>query len=99
MEEIFSNFISSFSSIKTVEKKFNYTHVPNNKGASSNSNNEDLKMISIHPDFVEVLKTPTFKSELFNFIPRSVIIENMYARSYKNYGCVIEELGTKDDNT
>ena len=56
-------------------------------------------MISIHPDFVEVVRNPTCKNEFFNLIPRSVVIENLYAKSLKNIGCVIEELETKDDNT
>ena len=75
------------------------TQVTKNKGATSNNNKEDLKMISIHPNFVEVIKDPTCKNEFFNLIPRSIITENMHAKSLKNFGCVIEELGTKDDNT
>ena len=56
-------------------------------------------MISIHPNFVEVIKDPACKNEFFNLVPRRIVIENFYAKSLRNVGCVIEELGTKDDNT
>ena len=69
------------------------------KGAtSSNSNNGDLKMISVRPDFVEVIRDPFWKNEIFEFIPRSVVIENIYAKSLKDSKCLIEELD-KDDKT
>ena len=93
----------AFSSAKTIEetpvKIGKTTQVTKNKGTTSNSNKEDLKMISIHPDFVEVMKDPTCKNEFFNLTPRSITIENMHAKSLKNIGCVIDELETKDDNT
>ena len=75
------------------------TQVTKNKGAtSSNNNKEDLKMISIHPDFVEVIRDPFCKNEFFKFIPRSVVIENLYAKSLRDSKCLIEELD-KDDKT
>ena len=66
------------------------TQVTKNKGATSNNNKEDLKMISIHPNFVEVIKDPTCKNEFFKLVPRSIVIENLYAKSLKNYKCLIE---------
>ena len=104
LEEIFRNLGSTFPSVKTIEKtptskNWKSKHVSKNKGAASSSNNEDLKMISVHPDFAELIKKPTCKSEFFIFIPRSMIIENMHARSLRNYGCVIEEWETEEDNT
>jgi hypothetical protein len=103
LEEIFSNLSSAFSSIKTTEKTpikiGRITQVTKNKGATSNNNKEDLKMISIHPDFVEVIKDPTCKNEFFNIVPRGIVIENLYARSLKNNKCLIEELEIKDDNS
>ena len=56
-------------------------------------------MISIHLDFVEVIRGPTCKNEPFKLVPRSIIIENLYSKSFKNSKCFIEELETKDDNT
>ena len=56
-------------------------------------------MISIHPDFVEVIKDPTCKNEFFKLVPRSIVIEKFYAKSLKNSKCLAEELETKDDNT
>ena len=53
-------------------------------------------MIGIHPDFVEVIRDPFCKNEIFEFIPRSVFIENLYAKSLKDSKCLIEELD-KDD--
>ena len=55
-------------------------------------------MISIHPDFVEVIKDPFCKDEIFKFIPRSVVIENLYVKSLRDSKCLIEELD-KDDKT
>ena len=55
-------------------------------------------MISIHPDFVEVIRNPLGKNEFFEYFPRSIIIENLYAKSLKEYKCLIEELD-KDDKT
>ena len=102
LEEIFSNLSTAFSSTKTIEKTpvkiSKITQVTKNKGATSNSNKEDLKMISIHPDFVEVLRDPFGKNEFFKFVPRSVVIENLHAKSLKNSKCLVEELN-KDDKT
>ena len=58
LEEIFSNLSTALASAKTIEKtpvkSGKVTQVTRNKGAtSSNGNKGDLKMISIHPDFVE----------------------------------------------
>ena len=70
-----------------------------NKGATSSiSNNEDLKMISVHPDFFDVLRDPFCKNEIFKFTPRSIAIEGLYAKSLKDSKCLIEELD-KDDKT
>ena len=55
-------------------------------------------MISIHPDFVEVRRDPFCKNEFFKFIPRSIVIEDLYAKSLKHSKCLIEELD-KDDKT
>ena len=55
-------------------------------------------MISIHPDFVEVIRDPFCKNEIFKFIPRSVSIESLYVKSFKDSKCLIEELD-KDDKT
>ena len=83
-----------FSSAKTIEKTSikvgKITQVTKNKGATSNSNKEDLKMISIHPDFLEVIRDPTCKKKFFKLVPRSIVIENVYAKSLKNYKCLIE---------
>ena len=55
-------------------------------------------MISIHPHFVEMIRDPFCKNEIFEFIPRSVVIENLYAKSLRDSKCLIEELD-KDDKT
>ena len=102
-EEIFSNLSTAFASAKTIEKTpikiGKTTQVTKNKGAtSSNNNKEDLKMISIHPDFVEDIRDPLGKNEFFKLIPSSIVIENLYAKSLKSPKCLIEELD-KDDKT
>ena len=55
-------------------------------------------MISVHPDFVEVIRDLFCKNEIFEFIPRSIVIENLYAKSLKDSKCLIEELD-KDGKT
>ena len=103
LEEIFSNLNTAFASARTIEKTpvkiGKTTHVTKRKGAtSSNNSKEELKMISIQPDFVEVIREPFDKNEFFEFVPRSIVIENIYAKSLKNSKCLIEELD-KDDKT
>ena len=100
LEEIFSNLSTTYASAKTIEKTpikiSKTTQVTKSKGATSSK--EDLKMISIHPDFVEVIRDPFGKNEFFKLVPRSIVIENLYAKSLKNSKCLIEELD-KDDKT
>ena len=55
-------------------------------------------MTSIHPDFVEIIRDPFCKNEIFEFIPRSIVIENLYAKTLRDSKCLIEELD-KDDKT
>jgi hypothetical protein len=103
LEEFFINLSSAFSSVKIIEKTpikiCKSTQVTKNKGATSNSHKEDLKMISIHPNLVEVIKDHACKNEFFNLVPRSIVTENLYAKSFKYSKCLIGELKTKDDNT
>ena len=100
LEEIFSNLSTAFTSAKTSEKTpVKIGRASKNKGAtSSNSKKEDLKMIGIHPDFVEVIRDPFCKNEIFEFIARSIVIEDLYDKSLKDSKCLIEELD-KDDKT
>ena len=103
MKEIFGNLSTAFSSIKTIEKTpikiGKITQVTKNKGStSSNNSKEDLKMISIQPDLVEVIRDPLGKNEFFKFVPSSIVIENLYAKSLMDSKCLIEELN-KDDKT
>ena len=100
MEEIFSNLSTAFASAKIVERtpvKLGKT-TQNTKSKGATSSKEDLKMISIHPNFVEVIRDPFCKNEMFEFIPRSVVIENLFAKPLRDSKCLIEELD-KDDKT
>ena len=59
LEEIFSNLSMAFTTTKIIEETPVKSKKSRNKGAtSSNSNNGDLKMIRVHPDFVEVIRDP-----------------------------------------
>ena len=94
---------STFASVKTTSnfsptKATKFIYVPKNKGESSSKGNEDLKMISVHPNFINIIKEPIAISEFLDFLPRSVII-NKTKESPRGYKCAIEELHTKDDNT
>ena len=94
LEEIFSNLSTTFASTKTIEKTpvkiSKITQVTKNKGVTSNSNKEDLKMISIHPNFVEMIRDPIGKNEFHNLVPRSIVVEILYAQSLKNSKFLIE---------
>ena len=72
-------------------------YVPKNKGESSNKENVDLKSISVHPNFLGIIKEPFATNEFLDFLPRSLII-NKKKETPKGYKCFIEELPTKDDN-
>ena len=94
---------SAFSSIKTTQnlpptKIAKFTYVPKNKGESSGKDNEDLKSISVHPNFLDIIKEPFATNEFLDFLPRSLII-NKNKETPKGYKCSIEELHTKEDNT
>ena len=56
-------------------------------------------MISVHPNFIDIMKEAIHKSKILDFVPRSVMMRNTYVKSTRKNGCVIEELETKDDNT
>ena len=59
LEEIFSNLSTTFTATKIIKETPVKSRRSKNKGATpSDSNKEDLNMISIHPDFVEVIKDP-----------------------------------------
>ena len=99
LEEFFSNQGTAFASAKTPVKISKTTQVTKNKGATSSNDKGDLKMISIHPNFIEVMRDPFCKIMFFNLVPRSIVVENLYAKSLKNSKCLIEELENKDDKT
>jgi hypothetical protein len=104
LEEILHNLGSAFSSIKNIDrtppnKNCKFIYVPKVKGATSGKGSEDLKMISVHPNFIDIIKEPIHKSKILDFVPRSVMMRNPYVKSTRKNGCVIEELETKDDNT
>ena len=99
LEETFSNLRTAFSTTKIIEGTPVKSRRSRNKGAtSSNNDKEDLKMISIHPNFVEVIRDPFCKNEIFKFTPRSIAIEGFYAKTLKDSKCSIEE-SDKDDKT
>ena len=103
MEDIITHLGSTFASIKTTpkflgNKTTKFIYVTKNKGGSSSKGNEDLKMISICPSFINIVREPIFVNEFLDFLPRSVII-NRPNKIPRRYGCAIEESNIKDDNT
>jgi hypothetical protein len=94
LEEIFGNLSLAFSSINTSEKTPTKTSKgTKNKGETPEGNKGDLNTISIYPDFIDVVS----KSNFFNFLPRSIAIENSYAEFLRDSKCFIEELETTKD--
>ena len=73
-------------------------YVPKNKGENSSKGNADLKSISVHPNFLAILKEPFATNDFLDFMPRSLII-NKKEGTPRGYRCLIEELPTKDGNT
>ena len=68
LEEIFSNLSTAFTTTKIIEETPVKSRRSRNKGASSSNNDKGyLKVISIHPDFVEVIRDPFCKNEIFKF--------------------------------
>ena len=56
-------------------------------------------MISVHPNFIDMINEPIIENKFLNFVPRSVLVKNMFAKPPRKPGCMIEEFDTKDDNT
>jgi len=103
LEDIITNLGSAFSSVKTTlnlppTKIAKFIYVPKNKGESSSKNNEDLKSISVHPNFLHIIREPIVTNEFLDLLPRSLTICKT-KESPKNHKCVIEDLHTEDDNT
>ena len=73
-------------------------YVPKNKGETSSKENADLKSISVHPNFLAIIKEPFATKDFLDFLPKSLLI-NKTKEIPKVYKCSIEELHTKDDNT
>ena len=73
-------------------------YVPKNKGETSSKGNADLKSISVHPNFLAILKEPFATNDFLDFVPTSLII-NKNKETPKSYRCLIEEFPTKDGNT
>ena len=103
LEEIITNLGSTFSAIKNTSnppptKVAEFIYVPKNKGEYSSKENEDLKSISVHPNFFDILKEPFATNEFLDFLPRSLII-NKTKEPPKGHVCPIEGVLTEDDNT
>ena len=102
LENTITNLGSAFSSVKNTPnpptKTAKFIYVPKNKGESSSKENEDLKSISVHPNFFDIIKEPFATIEFLDFSPRSLII-NKTKEPPKGHVCSIEELHTEDGNT
>ena len=94
---------SAFCAVKNTSnlppaKVAKFIYIPKNKAESSSKENEDLKSISIHPNFLNIIKEPIVTNEFPDFLPRCLIVYKT-KESPKNHKCVIEELHTEDENT
>ena len=102
-EDIITNLGSAFSSVKNTPnppttKVAKFIYVPKNKGESSSKKNEDLKSISVHPNFLDIIKELFATNEFLDFLPKGLIIAKK-GETLKNYKCSIEELSDKDGTT
>ena len=101
IEDIITNLGSAFSSVKNTPsnaKIAKLMYVPKNKGETSSKENADLKSISVHPNFLTILKEPFARNVFLDFVPRSLII-NKKKETPRSYRCLIEEVPTIDGNT
>ena len=101
IEDIITNLGSTFPSMKNTPSNANIAklmYVPKIKGETSSKGNADLKSISVHPNFLTILKEPFATNDFLDFMPRSLII-NKNKETPRSYRCLIEELPTKDANT
>ena len=103
LEDSITNMGSAFSSVKTTPnlpptKIAKFTYVPKNKGESLSKNNEDLKSVSVHPNFHDIIKESIVMNGFLDFLPRSLTIYKI-KESPKNHKCVIEDFHAKDENT
>ena len=103
LEDIITNLGYTFAFVQTTpkfppSKTAKFVYVPKNKGESSSKEVEDLKMISVHPSFINIVRERITTRESLYFLPRSIIIDKS-KEPPRVYKCAIEELHTKDDNT
>ena len=65
LEDIITNLGFAFSSMQNTPtpptKISKLMYLPKNKGDSSSKEKEDSKMISVHPNFIEMIKEPMTK--------------------------------------
>ena len=102
LEGIITNLGTAFSSVKNTPspptKIAKFMYVPKNKGESSIKETADLKSISIHPNLFAIIKEPLATNEIFNLVPKSLIITRK-KEIPKGDRCLSEELSTKDGTT
>ena len=75
--DIITNLGSAFSSVKNSPpnaKIAKFMYVPKNKGETFSKENADLKSISVHPNFLTILKEPFATSKFLEFLPKGFII-------------------------
>ena len=79
LEDIITNLGTAFSSVNNTPspptKIAKLMYVPKNKGESSSKETADLKSISVHPNFFDIIKEPIATSEFLDYLPRSLIID------------------------
>ena len=88
MEEVIDKVGSAFTPSKanastSQNKNPKFIYIPKSISTPPTKRNEDLKMISVHPNFINLIKDSIYKPPIVPII----------------HGCVIEELDVKDDNT
>ena len=78
LEGIITNLGTAFSSVKNTPspptKIAKLMYVPKNKGETSSKGNADLKSISVHPNFLAILKEPFATNEFLEFLPKGLAI-------------------------
>ena len=82
--------------ISTLQKHLQYAALSLVGPSSSTRIGSHLGMTSIHLDFIEVTRDPFYNNKFFNLMPRSIVAENLYAKSLKIPKCLIKELDKHD---
>ena len=102
LEDVITNLGSVFAAVQNTpnfayNKATKLVYVPKNSGEPSSKRDEDLKMLSVHPTYLDILKKPTITNDYLCCLSRSIIFDKIKELPSNYDG--MSGLSTKDDDT